>query len=202
MKEASDESGIASWRHILALVVLAVVLPLAVLGVPEAAHGVPANSVIEPLTQPDGTVIWARQFGDEWANGHQTQDGYTILLDEASGFWVYAEPVIGGGLQASPWIVGHDLPLGIPKRLPLPAAPAALTQGASQSAAVPEGSPNTVEGTSNLGSQRVLVIFADFTPSARAGATGPSLSSEFFGPAASVKDYYEEVSTVTERENA
>ena len=54
--------------------------------------------------------------------------------------------------------------------------------------------PQSVEPAPNLGSQPVLVIFVDFSPSVRVGSTGSILNAKFFGVGSSVKDYYEEVS--------
>ena len=81
------------------LVALSMVLLVSSLLISESALAVPANPAVETLTQPDGTVTWVIHFGDEWLNGLRTRDGYTILLDEVTGFWVYAEPAIAGGLQ-------------------------------------------------------------------------------------------------------
>ena len=73
--------------------------------IPDSSQAVPARLVIESLTQPDGTIIRVRQFGDERSNGLRTQDGYTILRDETTGFWVYAETTLNGSIQKSPFIV-------------------------------------------------------------------------------------------------
>ena len=54
--------------------------------------------------------------------------------------------------------------------------------------------PQMVGPAPNLGSQPVLVIFVDFTPSVRVGSTASTLNDKFFGAGSSVKDYYEEVS--------
>ena len=78
--------------------------------IPASSQAVPARLVIESLTQPDGTIIRVSQFGDERSNGLRTQDGYTILRDETSGFWFYAEPTLNGSIRKSPFIVGHQRP--------------------------------------------------------------------------------------------
>ena len=52
---------------------------------------VPAAPIVAIITQPDGTTFEARAWGDEHSNGVETVDGYTVLKDEQSGFWHYAE---------------------------------------------------------------------------------------------------------------
>ncbi|MGE5584534.1 MAG: M6 family metalloprotease domain-containing protein [Bacillota bacterium] len=64
------------------------------------ALAVPAAPMARTLTNPDGTTIQARQWGDEWYHGWETLDGYTIVKDEL-GFWCYAEPDVERGLVPS-----------------------------------------------------------------------------------------------------
>jgi len=44
--------------------------------------------------QPDGSVIECMVKGDEWANWHETIDGYSITQNENQK-WMYAEGVNG-----------------------------------------------------------------------------------------------------------
>ena len=148
----------------------------------------PARSEIEDLRQPDGTVISVQQFGDEWSNGLRTHDGYTIMKDERSGYWMFAEDAPDGAVRRSNRIVGRHAPTGIRKFLsPGPSrAPATTTAQAA-----PSAGPSAA---ANLGGQPLLVIFADFTPSVRAGSTAASLYNKFFGASGSVNDYYNKAS--------
>jgi hypothetical protein len=68
---------------------------------PAVALAVPPRPALETLRQPDGTAIVVKQFGDEWGNGVRTLDGYTILRDEQTHFWKYAEedPRVGCGTR-------------------------------------------------------------------------------------------------------
>ena len=79
---------------------------------PAQLLAVPARDAVETVRQPDGSAITIRQFGDEWANGHRTLDGFTILQDPSDGVWKYAEEDANGDLGHSPWIVGRDRPEG------------------------------------------------------------------------------------------
>ena len=156
---------------------------------PSLALAVPPRPVLETLRQPDGTTIAVKQFGDEWGNGFRTVDGYTILRDEQTRFWKYAEEDPRGGLRHSPFIVGRDRPVGIRPRLS-----ARFQRASSQTAPSAQQAAPGVSATANLGSQPLLVIFVDFTPSVRIGSTAATLHNKFFGTSGSVKDYYEKVS--------
>ncbi|MGE5820190.1 MAG: M6 family metalloprotease domain-containing protein, partial [Deltaproteobacteria bacterium] len=156
---------------------------------PAVALAVPPRPALETLRQPDGTAIVVKQFGDEWGNGVRTLDGYTILRDEKTHFWKYAEEDPRGGLRHSPFIVGRDRPIGIRPRLSLRPQLASSQTASSTQQAAPD-----LSAAANLGSQPLLVIFVDFTPSVRIGSTPATLYNKFFGASGSVKDYYEKVS--------
>ena len=48
--------------------------------VPSPAGAVPANPAQRfDLPQPDGSTVRARPFGDEFTNGLETLDGYTLI---------------------------------------------------------------------------------------------------------------------------
>lgn len=163
-----------------ALVVLGLLSPAKLLAVP-------ARTAPEDLRQPDGTAITVRQFGDEWSNGVRTPDGYTILKDERSGYWMFAEDAPSGGVRRSNRIVGRHAPAGIRKFIR--ERPARAPGFAAEAA--PSAAPSLA---ANLGSQPLLVIYADFTPSVRVGSTAASLYDKFFGATGSVRHYYQTVS--------
>jgi hypothetical protein len=80
-------------------------------------YGVPAARVIHELTQPDGTVIHARQWGDEWLHGWETENGYTIVRDKISGSWVYADKDAQGRLVTTNLIPNIHSPEKLRKHL-------------------------------------------------------------------------------------
>ena len=47
----------------------------------------------QTITQPDGTIIHCFASGDEFNNWLHTEDGYTIIQDEKTGFFTYAVPI-------------------------------------------------------------------------------------------------------------
>lgn len=156
---------------------------------PAGAVAGPPRPVIETLQQPDGTPIRVKQFGDEWTNGVRTLDDYTILRDEQSRFWKYAEENPAGGLRHSPFIVGRERPVGIRPKLSF-----RPQRTSSQADFSVQGPQPEIAASANLSVQPVLVIFADFTPSVRRGSTAESLYNKFFGGSGSVQNYYETVS--------
>jgi len=85
----------------------------------ENCQAVPAPyDLLHTLTQPDGTTFSARQWGDEWMNGWETVNGYTIIQNPQS-CWNYAVLDISGQLIPSALIVGKVEPtiLGLLKHL-------------------------------------------------------------------------------------
>ena len=67
--------------------------------------------------QPDGTPIQCYLKGDEWANWHETTDGYSIVKNDLE-IWVYAVNVDGRFLIPGNKVVGEDFPpLNIDKHL-------------------------------------------------------------------------------------
>jgi len=149
----------------------------------------PVAPVEVSLTQPNGTVIAVVPFGDEWYSGYEYQ-GYTVLLDPASGYWVYARQEKSGQLIPGPWQAGIDMP---PANLPLHLR----DQQAMQSVPTADShfTPNAWSGSS--GTQRVLVVLVDFTPSVSRGTTEAQWNQLFFDTtpgAKSVRNYYSQAS--------
>jgi M6 family metalloprotease-like protein len=154
-------------------------------------YGAPAAPVIHELIQPDGTVIYARQWGDEWSRGWETTEGYSIAFDKNTGYWTYATLDNEGRLSPSTRIVGRHLPLpDIKKRLrPIGKAHTRFLQiKATQLKPRPERVvPST--GTANI--PIILINFSDTTTT----YTASDFDTLLFGIGnKSMKDYYEEVS--------
>lgn len=153
-----------------------------------AAHAVPASPELRTLTQPDGTRFEARLWGDEWVNGWETAAGYTILKDEKTSRWFYAEPADDGSLRASGRMAGKDQPpLGQAKFL-RPAENISKAKRAALSVREPERLP-PFTGVNNV--LTVLVNYADtnttYVPS--------QYQSLLFGSGNfSMADFYKEVS--------
>ena len=143
MKTHSDPSGYSLVAGFMAALLL--------LGLSAApAWSAPANSELVIMVQPDGTRFLARPFGDEWASGMETPDGYTIMLNPA-GTWVFADQTSSGTLVPSPYVVGRDLPSALPPRLRPQAALGSPGAAQSQPLVAPV-----------LGERPVLVLLVQF----------------------------------------
>jgi M6 family metalloprotease-like protein len=151
----------------------------------------PVAPSITTLTQPDGTSFLATDWGDERSYGVETLDGYTIILDTATGFWKYAARDPSGELVASDRVVGRQDPEGLLRHLrPAPAAPA-LSPGPGPAPA--SGAPPAP------GTHRLLILLVEFTPAQSRGSTeadwaGYAFSGGLLTAPDSVADYWTEVS--------
>ena len=148
-----------------------------------------ANPDPVEITQPNGVVFIAMPFGDEWYSGYE-HNGYTILLDEATNYYVYAEQARTGALQPTSLRVAIDPPDGLVQhvrdRIELSNMPIGT---------MPDMPSSVWPGVS--GSQPVLLLLVDFTPSTSIGTTAAQWSAAFFDNTAgakSVKNFYEEAS--------
>uniref|UniRef100_A0A7C3UII4 M6 family metalloprotease domain-containing protein n=2 Tax=Geoglobus ahangari TaxID=113653 RepID=A0A7C3UII4_9EURY len=95
------------------LVIILLFVPLLI----SKALAVPAAPKLHILKQADGTEFKARLWGDEWNNGFETLDGYTIIFNSSSGNWEYAVLDQDGKLKCSGKIVAKDSPSSIPKKI-------------------------------------------------------------------------------------
>ena len=170
----------AMCAFLLAVILLAARC-LSVQAAPPAPTGI-------PLTQPDGTTITARQWGDEWQHGLETLDGYTIIPD-ANGTWVYALVDAGGDLAplkegGKMLVAGRDAPVNLARH----ARPAAANRPLRESAAVGPAkfSPNT-------GAQPLLVVLVEFM-NIRHTYPATTFRTSVFGASNSVVDFYKTAS--------
>lgn len=157
-----------------------------------AVHAAPPAPIDVTLYQPDGTAFQARAWGDEWSNGMETLDGYTILLDGPSQYWVYA--VLASNQSLAPasgphgqLIVGRDEPVGLPQHIrPQSTRPAGSPLSGLR--------PRVMTENANVGTQRVLVLLVQFQNRAPVGTDAAYWSDKLFGVNGSVRKYYLESS--------
>ena len=154
-----------------------------------AVKAVPVAPDKVSLTQPDGTVIVVSPFGDEWYSGYE-YEGFTIVQDNTSGYWVYAERDRTGALSPGQTKVGIEKPQIelLPHLRDALALPGMIDKNSIYSL---EGWPGAA------GSHKVLVILVDFLTSTSLGTTDAAWSATFFdntSGAKSVKNWYEEAS--------
>ncbi len=159
---------------------------------PTRVEAGPPNPAPILLTQPDGSTFEARVWGDEWSNGSETTQGYTIVLDQSSGYWVYAIRTSDGTLapatsKQGALIVGRDDPAALTKHA-RPNAPTVLGRP-SPSALRPQAYVRP-----NVGAQKTLVILVAFANRGPIGTTAATWRDKFFGSGKSVKSYYGQTS--------
>jgi len=88
-----------------------VVLPAILVSVITILHlsGAPLRDVPQTVTQPDGTVLHCYASGDEFHNWLHDKNGFTIIRDPETGFYVYADE-INGSLVPTDYIAGREDP--------------------------------------------------------------------------------------------
>ncbi|GMT46693.1 MAG: hypothetical protein IEMM0007_0259 [bacterium] len=160
-----------------------------------ALWGVEAGAVVAApvehiLRQADGTEFPARQWGDEWSHGWETEDEHTVIRDKVTGNWTYARTDGKGRLEASSRVVGIELPVGLKIHL-RPVEKTALKTPRSKAVKSVDTPQRVVppSGTANI--PVILINFNDTTTT----YNPLDFDALLFGTGnKSMKDYYEEVS--------
>jgi immune inhibitor A len=152
---------------------------------------VPAAPDTHTLRQPDGRSFEARQWGDEWLNGWETLDGYTIVLDRTRKAWAYAERKTDGNLAASASLVGRDVPPeGVGPHL-RPGGAFLERANSMRASTLTVASKAVVPPTGTANVPVILINFPDTTTTYTAG----NFTSLLFSNGTwSMRDYYSEVS--------
>ena len=83
--------------------------------------GAPANPTPYSITQPDGSTLKVRAFGDHLSNGVATVKGNYTLVKGNDGFWRYAAGLTAAGkLKPSSVVAGQGVRLRRQPRTWLP----------------------------------------------------------------------------------
>ncbi len=163
-----------------------------------AAFAVSAHPGLGTVRQPDGTEVRIRLHGDKWSHWHEDEAGYTVVREEASKAWVYADLDASGEITPTSLHVGkadpsRTLKKGMRSKSRLSKAGKAREMTRQQEQEQPMK-------TSTRGTLRNLVVLVQF-PNLKFrygksafenlyNQTGYSTSGAY----GSVKDYYREVS--------
>lgn len=154
-------------------------------------YGIVASPRISELIQPDGSVVNARQWGDEWLHGWETREGYTIVKG-ISGFWVYADRDSTGKLY----------PANVRADGPAPEKQKRFLRPGGERArkAVRKRRKATVKVVPSTGTAKIPILLINYSDTTSTNTpsefesllfdTTPAIAT---GPG-SMKDYYEEVS--------
>ncbi|QBG37335.1 hypothetical protein [Litorilituus sediminis] len=68
---------------------------------PFTAKAEPADTRLISVTQADGSKINICRWGDEFSHGWETEEGYSVIKDEKTGLWFFAEQDGNGDLVSS-----------------------------------------------------------------------------------------------------
>ena len=164
------------------------------------AWGVPADPKGVQLYQPDGAPVIISLKGDEFYNWHEDDKGYTVLKDDATREWRYAEPNADGTLKAGLHKVGSYDParLGVKQHLKDAAGGQALDMRAARYPRAESGAPARVAITSGtMNNLVILVRFSDQTTTYSQAAFASLFNDAGYvadGAVGSVKSYYLETS--------
>jgi M6 family metalloprotease-like protein len=158
------------------------------------AEASPAAPIEYTLTQPDGkTSFLVHQWGDEWNNGKETFEGYSIV-QMADGWWVYAEPQADGLLgpaliDGKPRLVGIDKPGKLTPHL----RPTVLVDNPNSINNLGIKTPSLDNARApNLTNFKTLLLLAKFTDQAETYPATNFQVSMFSTSSSSVRKYYRE----------
>jgi M6 family metalloprotease-like protein len=121
----------------------------------------------QTITQPDGTVIHCFATGDEFYNWLHDENGFTIIRDHQSGYYVYAD-LINDELVATSYVLGQDDPaeMGLQPWMNIPAEKMQQRRADFLKNHMPD--PTPIEGYSdpgrgsNVGTYNNLVVYVRF----------------------------------------
>lgn len=184
--------------------VFIVLVILAVLQSPRSADAVPASPELIAVSQPDKTSFKVRQWGDEHLSGFETEDGYSVIFDEAAKIWYYAEKAGDGALVPSSIRVGID-PLPVDHQKHLRPTPLPVTESQQTTSTLPVSLDKSL-GKSvaavvipTSGTKKIPVILANFSDTQFTYTQFTYTANDFynllFGTGTfSMKDYFTEIS--------
>jgi immune inhibitor A len=165
------------------------------------------QGVVKTFTQPDQSRLDLRLWGDEYANGWETLEGYTVLLNPATGYWEWAMLGTDGAVIPSGQRVGVFAPTEAPHLRPTDEA---LAESYRRNGAVGlPGEPRLPMAPPwATGSTNVLVILVQFPadaadpqgpqPAVNASFTAAQVQANLFGGTptgpGNMTDFYNEIS--------
>ena len=168
--------------HKFVVALFALSLVVAMPGTPTASAA-PALQQDVNLTQPDGQTVSAVPYGDEWSNGYETTQGFTIV-QAVDGYWYYATEQESGALGTSSIRADSAPPQGLESHLRGSVGSPPFAPGFTPPLATPELA---------TGTQPTLALLVSFSDQA-AQTTPSDWESSFFGASGSMADYFDDAS--------
>jgi len=114
----------------------------------------------QTLTQPDGNILKCLASGDEFYNWLHDENGYTIIQDPDTGFYVYAN-LSGEKLIATNYIVGQIDPFTTDLQAGINVKPAGYERRIEEFNQLLKENRNRVSTTGDLNNLVVFIRFAD-----------------------------------------
>ena len=190
-----------NFKNLLAIASFTLLILLAAVN----TNAAPLENVPQKITQPDGTVLQCFASGDEFYNWLHCADGYTIIQNPETGFFVFADKV-GNELVPTNLIFGINNPqeLNLQKRLITPDNPTSNEMRRAFNEQLEIQFLERKERRKEAGSQfqseqrtiNNIVIFIEFADSSFANTVSikSAKEAEYNTDALSMRAYFEEVS--------
>jgi M6 family metalloprotease-like protein len=179
------------------------------------AYAGPASSIPQQITQPDGSVFQGTLRGDEFQSWLETDKGYTVVKNPATGFYEYAEQysteellpsgiIVSAAARAQMEAQGLMPPKGLrpPPNVELQQYQADFldTLRALRAPAAPQGGPQNAPSLTGTwspalvsGSKKILVILVNFANASLSANAATYWSGVVHNPSApSVATYYQD----------
>jgi M6 family metalloprotease-like protein len=164
----------------------------------------PASPTVHQLKQRDSAKVAARQWGDEYLAGWETDGGYTLVLDAGIGSWTYAVQDRAGELVSSLYRADKDAPpTGVIKHIrprrkiiseQFSTAGRQLSSSSSTLLPATPAKQSVGQGAATAVTRNLPVILINFSDTATTYSTADFTSLLFGSGIWSFRDYYEEVS--------
>ena len=155
-------------------------------------YGAWLTNVPQTLTQPDGTVLQIFASGDEFHNWLHDANSYTIVQDQETGYYVYAQ-LVNDNLLPTQLIAGKDSPESGGLQPGLNISRAKYLEFRSRKFNIP--GLKTAQPGSNIGTLNNIVIFIRFQYQSEYQEEFSYYNSSFNGTnMVSMNKYFDDVS--------
>ena len=159
-----------------------------------AALAAPLTKVPVTVTQPDGTQVALFASGDEYYNWLHDAQGYTIMQDPVTGYYVYAD-LLNGELVPTKLVAGRDQPAGLRPHLNIaPEKREAIRQEFLDNTAQATGGIKNAPTTGTITNLVVFIRFAGESEFTDPTSLYTDMLNDPTAGADSLRSYYQEVS--------
>ena len=161
-----------------------------------SAHAAPMDKVPVTVAQPDGTQLYLFASGDEFYNWLHDAQGYTVIQDPASGYYVYAD-LVNGALVPTQFVVGQADPAskGLRPYLNISSEEIGAIRDAFLDQTVQAaGGINNAPKTGTITNLVVFIRFSGESEFINATSTYTGMLNDSTAGANSLRNYYQEVS--------